>query len=569
MFLCRYFLKNFRGASESNKINDSFDHVALINQSNLIGLKVMRDTINWKIKEERVKLLWRLHALIRTWDKLPDLQDIFRKEEMDHLLADSIDYITTGVWNKSAGEAFLEFVFNTDYKDEPDVDEDGKPLLRRTTAVHRAVRDGNYDYVDVLFKIYKRFDVNYTDGSGFTHFHAACMSGCEDIVIKFLELGQDPNCLEYKTGKSPLHLALEKGNKYVVQLLLKHGANPNLADSRGFTPLHIICERDEDADFLTELFFKINDEKHQWVQVDVRDMFGITPLHLALIYNRKGIVELLLRRGANQNLATKTRLTPLHIICNRDLYFDDGLSKLFFYINDSRRQSVQVNARNNLDRTPLQLAVANLLPYVVDDLLNHGADLSSFVFPSESYFAENFDPEINHSINFKLRLASGALATVESLENRGYELDQSNALTIMKFFLKYDLFEKSEYLYKFWRNDKFFLSTAKKLMIQKGFSLYDLVQLRPEEAAKKLTYSDYLEFAYTAEYSYLSKGFHQEFTEHLCEMLSRGFFRRWALKCFLDITSERLPKKFCEKVIEQLMNKDLYHICLAATGNSC
>ncbi|CAB0027857.1 unnamed protein product, partial [Trichogramma brassicae] len=233
--------------------------------------------------------------------------------------------------------------------------------------------------------------------------------------------------------------------------------------------------------------------------------------------------------------------------------------RLFFNINDSRRQSVQVNARNNLDRTPLQLAVANLLPYVVDDLLNHGADLSSFVFPSESYFAENFDPEINHSINFKLRLASGALATVEILEKRGYELDHSNALTIMKFFAKYDLFEKSDYLYKFWRIDEYFLSEAKKLMIQKGFSLYDLVQLRPEEAAKKLTYSDYLEFAYTAQYSYLSKGSHQRCTEHFSRvrrnMTRVGHFRRrvvdqWNLLVVLSFSFslQLAPRKLVAKL---------------------
>ncbi|KAL7295211.1 hypothetical protein TKK_0011517 [Trichogramma kaykai] len=36
---------------------------------------------------------------------------------------------------------------------------------------------------------------------GCTHFHVACEYGLEDVVQKFLELGQDPNLLVQKTGR--------------------------------------------------------------------------------------------------------------------------------------------------------------------------------------------------------------------------------------------------------------------------------------------------------------------------------------------------------------------------------
>ncbi|CAB0030114.1 unnamed protein product [Trichogramma brassicae] len=40
-------------------------------------------------------------------------------------------------------------------------------------------------------------------------------------------------------------------------------------------------------------------------------------------------------------------------------------------------------------------------------------------------------------------MASGALVVLDSLEKRGYELDQRGALTIMKFFARHELFEES------------------------------------------------------------------------------------------------------------------------------
>ncbi|CAB0028441.1 unnamed protein product [Trichogramma brassicae] len=447
----------------------------------------------------------------------------------------------------------------TGYRDEPNVDEDGKPKLRRTTAVHHAARHSCSHVVSKLFKIYDRFDANYIDKSGLTHFHVACMYGCEDVVKKFLELGQDPNCLVSETGNSPLHLAVKNQHKIVVELLLRSAADPNLANKDGSTPLHVICSEDV-GDELAELFFDINDEKNQVMQVDAQDKEGNTPLHLAMTYSQEKLVELLLRHGANPNSTNENRETPLHKICLRDnfdednlaelffkivsdiqktvqvnaldklnrtplqlaltwaqkltlesllrnnpdpnftnakgftilhiicqRYHDDDLMEKFFKITDDKHQLVQVDARDELGRTPLQLAVANLLPKTIDILLDRGADLTGFVFPTENYFGERLDPENDHWIDSAKKLASGALAVVECLEKRGYELDRSDVLTIMKFFAKQELFEESSDFTKRWYNNEVFARKAKKIKIRDNDpdqSLYDLIWLQPEEAEK-------------------------------------------------------------------------------------
>uniref|UniRef100_A0ABD2WWP6 Uncharacterized protein n=1 Tax=Trichogramma kaykai TaxID=54128 RepID=A0ABD2WWP6_9HYME len=76
------------------------------------------------------------------------------------------------------------------------------------------------------------------------------------------------------------------------------------------------------------------------------------------------IIWVLLRGGADPNLTNKDGLTTLHFICNHEV--DGDMAEMFFKINDEIQQTVQIDARDNLGRTPLQLAVSNFLPNVVD-----------------------------------------------------------------------------------------------------------------------------------------------------------------------------------------------------------
>ncbi|CAB0029713.1 unnamed protein product [Trichogramma brassicae] len=388
----------------------------------------------------------------------------------------------------------IEFVISTGYKDVPDFNEDGKPSSRRTTAMHHAARYNYYydNIVSDLFQIYDRFDVNYTDERGLTHFHIACEYGLDDVVKKFLELGQDPNIIERKRGDTPLHLALSQDEIEVAKLLLESGANPNLANIDLLTPLHVLCKDCYDDYEMVELFFEINDEVNQLVQVDALDTFG---------------------------------------------------------------------------RTPLQWAVARIAPNTVDVLLDRGADMSSFVFPNQSYFGEEIEPHLAEvSLNFKLRLASGALAVAESLEKRGYELVRSDALKIMTLFSKYGWFEKSADYDEYWYDDEEFVSEAKKIMMNPSLCLYDLIRLRPKEATKLLTYKDCSGFRHSDKLSKLPEKHKEACATHLLEKLPRRFFQRWALDPFLELTRYELPILCCEIIIEQLKNEDLWHICLTTAG---
>ncbi|CAB0038135.1 unnamed protein product [Trichogramma brassicae] len=838
------------------------------NDLDVVTLRSMREKVNWKTEENLQEFLDQLDSMISDWEgPLPNLRDIFAREEIDRLLTVSATSEYTDLQAYGAGKRFVEFVARSGYKDQPKVDEDGKPLLHRTTALHDATRRGCYDLVRELFDIYNRFDVNYTDHDGLTHFHAACASGHVAVIEKFLEFGQDPDCLNVslivnpplhlalllnhrkathsllkngadpnlvfkgytslhvacnirrddlaelllniakevdqviqidaldKKGRTPLHWALLNGKKQTTEALLRNGANTNLADAEGLTPLHYICRKGKGHKLL-EMFFKINEELDKPVQIEVEDKKGRTPLHYALrnrgckkqifqvllryaakngrlnlacnqsgstplqiillethyedvdlakiffeindefnqlwqvnvvdkmgwtaqvwglssnvqmaeVLLRNGVdpnladaagrtplhhicifenqdmaeqffmicdeiqltveidardnegntplhclmrngyfrtmetlelmlrrgadpnladaagrtplhqicrfqsqvmaehffeiidkiqltveidardnerntplhllmqsdyvltqgrAELLLRRGADPNSANAEGMIPLHFICQRE--YDDGFVKKFFKICDEIQQTVQIDARDNLGRTPLQLAVVHILLNGVKFLLDRGADLSSFAYPAASCFlrAYNRDPFLDYF--YKLRLMSGTLAIVELLEDKGYELDRDASLTIIKVFTNYKNHIRLQISDEFWRDGEFyhdgFGTEATRIMVNPSLSLDEVVKLPFEEAENLLTFEDYYKLGHSQEFYNFRRPFRDACVEHLCEKLCRGVFRRWALDSFLELTHYWLPILCCEMIIDESLRKeDLWRIYLA------
>ncbi|XP_014237575.1 E3 ubiquitin-protein ligase HACE1-like [Trichogramma pretiosum] len=107
-------------------------------------------------------------------------------------------------------------------------------------------------------------------------------------------------------GQTPLHLALANKCKKVAELLLEYGADPNLANAEGLTSLHYICQLDQHDQSIELLnaFFDISDAYHRIdLEVDAQDKLNRTPLRLASLNGNYKMSKLLLKRGADLNLA--------------------------------------------------------------------------------------------------------------------------------------------------------------------------------------------------------------------------------------------------------------------------
>lgn len=88
-----------------------------------------------------------------------------------------------------------------------------------------------------------------------TPLNLAAKLGRVSMITTLIEKGADPNLFSHhergkSTGQTALHVASKSGKIEVVDCLLMHGCDVNVADTRGWTPLHnAICEDNIDVAF--------------------------------------------------------------------------------------------------------------------------------------------------------------------------------------------------------------------------------------------------------------------------------------------------------------------------------
>ncbi len=109
--------------------------------------------------------------------------------------------------------------------------------------LHLAVFLGRMPYIQLLLKNGAKVNLK-TKIEHFTPLHYAVRTrrhSSARILLYLLKHGADPNS-QTKTGKTPLHIAMEKGKWHLAKILLNHGANPNLAiKTSGNTALHLLA----------------------------------------------------------------------------------------------------------------------------------------------------------------------------------------------------------------------------------------------------------------------------------------------------------------------------------------
>lgn len=104
------------------------------------------------------------------------------------------------------------------------------------SPLHISVRTHKPDFVQLLVET-RDVDLNLRDHQGFTPLQYAAEEGYETIVrllLKRQDVQIDPR--NYKE-ETPLHFAARNGRETVVRLLLDGGAQPNVEDCEGLTPI--------------------------------------------------------------------------------------------------------------------------------------------------------------------------------------------------------------------------------------------------------------------------------------------------------------------------------------------
>ncbi|HCO96842.1 MAG TPA: hypothetical protein DIU00_23365 [Phycisphaerales bacterium] len=221
-------------------------------------------------------------------------------------------------------------------------------VLNDQTAFHYAVEQGSRDIAEFLV----------SKGIDASTFHVAAGMGDVARVKGFVEQGADINVRD-ELGWTPLYWAASLGQIEVAKLLIDKGVDVRTAATDGGTALYQAAQAGDNE--LVELLLS------KGADVKAKDKRGNTPLFGAASAGRSETVELLISKGADVNARDKRGNTPLFGAASA------GRSEAVELLI---AKGADVNARTKNNWTPLHQAALAGHKDVVEILIAHGADVT-------------------------------------------------------------------------------------------------------------------------------------------------------------------------------------------------
>ncbi|KAK9892052.1 hypothetical protein WA026_018251 [Henosepilachna vigintioctopunctata] len=145
---------------------------------------------------------------------------------------------------------------------------------------------------------------------GDTPLHIACSEANSRCIEGILALKPNTN-MQNQMLSTPLNLFLNRPpeNEAILRKLLDAGANPDIADADGYSPLHTLASQPETDK--TRIFARLLVEYK--ANVNSTNNSNETPLHIAIYVGNEGMVDILLESGAFIDFPDWFGRTPMDI----------------------------------------------------------------------------------------------------------------------------------------------------------------------------------------------------------------------------------------------------------------
>lgn len=218
--------------------------------------------------------------------------------------------------------------------------------------------------------------------------HVTAALGLAHLNSKLLEIGEDPRQKD-SHGRTALHYASSQGHLQLIRQL--QDAEIETRDVFWESALHLAIQNGHVS--AVELLIELN------AGIESIDG-GYSALHLACRYGHEGLVDLLLNKGANLETKTFVASTALHLAA------ESGQQVCVEKLID---RGAEVNVQDSSGFTPLHLAARRGFPEVARTLLAHGAQKNRRAYKDVNENAPlHFAAEAGHTSIIKTLLSHGA-----------------------------------------------------------------------------------------------------------------------------------------------------------------
>ena len=180
------------------------------------------------------------------------------------------------------------------------------------TPIHKVILELSPLSLTEVTELCSRETVNQSDGTGMTPLMWAAFRGDVQVLKLQLLKGADPN--KATASGSALHFAARAGSYDCIDLLLKHRANPNVSDRRGYFPLHLLLWSGTDDVSILDLLYAAN------VKVNSILDNGVSALTVAVQYQQSKIAAKLIHLGADIHHCEPDRSNSLYMATYYNLH---------------------------------------------------------------------------------------------------------------------------------------------------------------------------------------------------------------------------------------------------------
>lgn len=146
------------------------------------------------------------------------------------------------------------------------------------------------------------------DSAGNSRLHYAVTDKNRALISVLIDAEINLN-IENHTGATPLfhavYDALRSGTLDIVDMLVNAGADYTIPLHDGWSIFHKIVFYENRA--MASKFIELG------MNINIQDLAGNAPIHVAAMWNSKKIMKLLIKKGADINIQNNKGLTPLHV----------------------------------------------------------------------------------------------------------------------------------------------------------------------------------------------------------------------------------------------------------------